>query len=141
MYFKCSCGHRCKSCFNPTAIHPVKFTLTRIIFYRIISNFSIDRGCRCCSSNKHPPSSGHGINNRCGITFNCIISYYKIKVAITYKTTNSCTIWCRPVPSSVSPMYIPGRFLTASKPRNTVILPESYLLSSDILSFALLGYG
>ena len=31
-------------------------------------------------------------------------------------------MWCRPVPSSVSPMYIPGRLRTASRPFKTLIL-------------------
>ena len=30
------------------------------------------------------------------------------------------------MPSSVSPIYIPGLFLTASRPFNTVMLEESY---------------
>ena len=34
----------------------------------------------------------------------------------TELSTTSKTMWCRPVPSSVSPMYIPGRFRTASSP-------------------------
>ena len=35
------------------------------------------------------------------------------------KTSN--TIWCKPEPSSVSPIYIPGLFLTASNPFKTFI--------------------
>ena len=40
-------------------------------------------------------------------------------------STTSKTMWCRPVPSSVSPMYMPGRLRTASRPFNTLILVES----------------
>jgi hypothetical protein len=40
-------------------------------------------------------------------------------------STTSKTMWCRPVPSSVSPMYMPGRFRTASRPFKTLILLES----------------
>src|SRR5471032_207722 len=35
-------------------------------------------------------------------------------------------MWCRPVPSSVSPMYMPGRLRTASRPRSTLIESASY---------------
>ena len=31
-------------------------------------------------------------------------------------STTSKTRWCRPVPSEVSPMYMPGRLRTASRP-------------------------
>jgi hypothetical protein len=31
-------------------------------------------------------------------------------------STTSKTRWCRPVPSEVSPMYMPGRLRTASSP-------------------------
>jgi len=40
-------------------------------------------------------------------------------------STTSNTMWCRPVPSEVSPMYIPGRLRTASKPFSTLMLSES----------------
>ena len=36
-------------------------------------------------------------------------------------STTSWTMWCRPEPSSVSPMYMPGRLRTASRPRSTLI--------------------
>src|SRR3990167_799621 len=39
-------------------------------------------------------------------------------------STTSNTMWCRPLPSSVSPMYIPGRLRTASNPFKTLILDE-----------------
>src|SRR5271167_4828693 len=35
-------------------------------------------------------------------------------------------MWCRPEPSSVSPIYIPGRRRTASSPRNTLIESAPY---------------
>src|SRR3546814_636566 len=40
-------------------------------------------------------------------------------------STTSNTMWCRPVPSWTSPMYMPGRLRTASRPRSTVIRLES----------------
>ena len=40
-------------------------------------------------------------------------------------SNTSNTMWCSPVPSSVSPIYIPGRFFTASSPLRTFILSES----------------
>src|ERR1019366_2139863 len=43
----------------------------------------------------------------------------------TELSTTSKTIWCRPLPSSVSPMYIPGLLRTASSPLKTLILLES----------------
>src|SRR4051812_27521232 len=58
-------------------------------------------------------------------------------------STTSKTMWCSPVPSDVSPMYIPGRLRTASRPLRTRMLSESYgspllggpfLLSSVIFS-------
>ena len=39
-----------------------------------------------------------------------------IELSITSKT-----MWCKPEPSSVSPIYIPGLFLTASRPLRTLI--------------------
>src|SRR5690606_37052421 len=48
----------------------------------------------------------------------------------TELSTTSNTMWCRPVPSSVSPMYIPGRLRTASRPFKTLILLESYTFES-----------
>src|SRR5262249_14205074 len=51
------------------------------------------------------------------------------------RTSN--TMWCRPVPSDVSPMYMPGRLRTASRPFSTLMLLESY--SSPLpMGFALL---
>src|SRR6185503_11222510 len=35
-------------------------------------------------------------------------------------------MWWRPEPSSVSPMYMPGRLRTASRPRSTLIESASY---------------
>src|SRR5690606_29624738 len=42
-------------------------------------------------------------------------------------------MWCRPEPSSVSPMYMPGRLRTASSPRNTLMesAPYSFLAAAD----------
>src|SRR5215216_402496 len=41
-------------------------------------------------------------------------------------STTSNTMWCRPVPSEVSPMYMPGRLRTASRPLRILMLLESY---------------
>src|SRR6478672_1471657 len=35
-------------------------------------------------------------------------------------------MWCRPEPSSVSPMYMPGRLRTASRPRRTLMESAPY---------------
>ena len=48
------------------------------------------------------------------IFLQCPANASSIELSITSKT-----IWCNPDPSSVSPMYMPGLFLTASKPFNT----------------------
>ena len=42
----------------------------------------------------------------------------------TALSTTSNTMWCRPVPSRVSPMYMPGRLRTASRPFRTLIYRE-----------------
>src|SRR5437868_7952435 len=39
-------------------------------------------------------------------------------------------MWCRPVPSEVSPMYMPGRLRTASRPFRTLIASEPYSFGS-----------
>jgi hypothetical protein len=39
-------------------------------------------------------------------------------------STTSNTRWCRPVPSEVSPMYMPGRLRTASSPSRIWMLPS-----------------
>ena len=46
----------------------------------------------------------------------CPANASSIELSIT-----SYTMWCNPDPSSVSPMYIPGRLRTASKPFKTVM--------------------
>src|SRR6266478_2034027 len=48
----------------------------------------------------------------------------------TELSTTSNTMWCRPVPSDVSPMYMPGRLRTASRPFRTLIASEPYPLAS-----------
>src|SRR5277367_6647595 len=35
-------------------------------------------------------------------------------------------MWCRPEPSSVSPIYMPGRLRTASRPFRTLMEPAPY---------------
>ena len=42
----------------------------------------------------------------------------------TELSTTSNTMWCSPVPSDVSPMYMPGRLRTASRPLRTLIASE-----------------
>src|SRR6478672_11654353 len=41
-------------------------------------------------------------------------------------STTSKTMWWSPVPSDVSPMYMPGRLRTASRPLRILMLEESY---------------
>src|SRR3981189_637506 len=48
----------------------------------------------------------------------------------TELSTTSNTMWCKPVPSDVSPMYMPGRLRTASRPFKTLIASEPYPLAS-----------
>src|SRR5215469_15401498 len=45
-------------------------------------------------------------------------------------STTSCTMWCRPEPSSVSPIYMPGRLRTASRPFSTLMDSAPYSFSS-----------
>ena len=40
-------------------------------------------------------------------------------------STTSKTMWCKPVPSDVSPMYMPGRLRTASRPSSCWMLDSS----------------
>src|SRR5690554_6416750 len=49
-------------------------------------------------------------------------------------STASYTMWCRPEPSSVSPMYMPGRLRTASRPFKTLIESAPYASGSGMLS-------
>src|SRR6185369_1796252 len=44
----------------------------------------------------------------------------------TALSTTSNTRWCSPVPSAVSPMYMPGRLRTASRPFRTLIESDPY---------------
>src|SRR5512139_3473645 len=46
-------------------------------------------------------------------------------------------MWCRPVPSSVSPMYMPGRLRTASSPRSTLIESAPYSSAPGVTSSSL----
>jgi hypothetical protein len=48
-------------------------------------------------------------------------------------------MWCRPDPSSVSPIYIPGRLRTASRPFRTLIDSAPYSSSGIALAAALSG--
>src|SRR6056297_3351802 len=43
-------------------------------------------------------------------------------------------MWCRPEPSSVSPIYIPGRLRTASKPLRTLMESAPYSSGAGALS-------
>ena len=52
-------------------------------------------------------------------------------------SSTSKTRWCNPVPSEVSPIYIPGRFLTASKPSNIWIDDALYKSVTDWFSFVI----
>src|SRR5580765_5160363 len=63
-----------------------------------------------------------------------ISSQNPARASSTALSTTSNTMWCRPVPSEVSPMYIPGRLRTASRPFRTLIASEPLPLPSDIAS-------
>ena len=54
-------------------------------------------------------------------------------------STTSNTMWCRPVPSDVSPMYMPGRLRTASRPLRILMLDESYSADMRALEFSCSG--
>ena len=56
-------------------------------------------------------------------------------------SSTSNTMWCRPVPSDVSPMYIPGRLRTASRPFRTLMLSESYSPLSSLFAAAVCALG
>ena len=45
-------------------------------------------------------------------------------------------MWCKPEPSSVSPIYMPGLFLTASRPLRTFIESAPYDYFDFILEFS-----
>jgi len=50
-----------------------------------------------------------------------MVSQYPASDSSIALSTTSYTMWCRPDPSSVSPIYMPGRLRTASRPRSTVM--------------------
>ena len=61
----------------------------------------------------------------------------------TALSTTSCTRWSRPLPSSVSPMYMPGRLRTPSSPLEdadlsatfTSPVPHRYVAHGSLLKF------
>src|SRR6185295_4147968 len=57
-------------------------------------------------------------------------SQWPASASSTALSTTSNTMWCMPVPSEVSPMYMPGRLRTASRPFRTLMLSESYSFAS-----------
>src|SRR6185369_7044994 len=59
-----------------------------------------------------------------------ISSQKPARASSTALSTTSNTMWWRPVPSEVSPMYMPGRLRTASRPFRTLIESEPYSLAS-----------
>src|SRR5204862_7579626 len=59
-------------------------------------------------------------------TVTTISSQKPASASSTELSTTSNTMWCRPVPSEVSPMYMPGRLRTASRPFRTLIASEPY---------------
>src|SRR4030081_741114 len=58
-----------------------------------------------------------------------ISSQKPAKASSTALSTTSNTMWCNPVPSAVSPMYMPGRLRTASRPFRTLMASEPYSLA------------
>src|SRR5690349_20493447 len=61
-------------------------------------------------------------------TVTTISSQKAAKASSTELSTTSNTMWCKPVPSDVSPMYMPGRLRTASRPFRTLMASEPYSL-------------
>src|SRR3954466_712008 len=59
-------------------------------------------------------------------TVTTISSQKPASASSTELSTTSNTMWCRPVPSEVSPIYMPGRLRTASRPFRTLIASEPY---------------
>src|SRR5438045_2300001 len=57
-----------------------------------------------------------------------ISSQKPARASSTELSTTSNTMWCRPVPSDVSPMYMPGRLRTASRPFRILMASEPYSL-------------
>ena len=53
-----------------------------------------------------------------------IVSQWPARCSSTALSTASHTRWCRPVPSCTSPMYMPGRLRTASRPSSTWMDPS-----------------
>ena len=56
-------------------------------------------------------------------------SQYPANASSMELSTTSNTRWCSPVPSSVFPMYIPGRLRTASSPSKIWMFRSSYVSS------------
>ena len=59
-------------------------------------------------------------------------------------STTSYTMWCSPEPSSVSPIYIPGRLRTASRPLRTLMESAPYssgARAGSAMSWGVLGNG
>src|SRR5688572_9133753 len=67
-------------------------------------------------------------------TVTTISSQKPASASSTALSTTSNTMWCRPVPSEVSPMYIPGRLRTASRPFRTLIASDPYSFSASLNS-------
>src|SRR5437867_4865049 len=59
-------------------------------------------------------------------TVTMISSQKPASASSTELSTTSNTMWCKPVPSEVSPIYMPGRLRTASRPFRTLMASEPY---------------
>src|SRR2546428_8342086 len=62
-------------------------------------------------------------------TVTMISSQKPASASSTELSTTSNTMWCKPVPSEVSPIYMPGRLRTASRPFRTLMASEPYSLA------------
>src|SRR3954467_10289826 len=66
-----------------------------------------------------------------------ISSQNPARASSTALSTTSNTMWCKPVPSEVSPMYMPGRLRTASRPFRTLMASEAYSLALGLAANSL----
>src|SRR5690606_25094259 len=80
---------------------------------------------RPLSSTETEPSASSSISTRS----QCPASASSMALSET-----SNTMWCRPEPSSVSPMYMPGRLRTASRPLRTLMESAPYSPLRGVLS-------
>ncbi|CCZ22174.1 putative uncharacterized protein [Acetobacter sp. CAG:977] len=74
-----------------------------------------------CKSVGMPRPLSRTVTEPSGLIMISVFVQYPAKASSIALSKTSYTIWCNPVPSSVSPIYIPGRLRTASRPFNTLM--------------------